>query len=490
MAVGSDGQPLRGEDGNITIVGAEDFLTTSQSGQGFAPPAFSGTAAGIELQGAQQRLAQAEADVAALERARLQARTDIERQKLADRAALARQKVSDAAAKVRQLISSVTSGLTAQIGEEGAFRRSLLGEVGAGARSQLEAGEAFRRNLLGEVGAGARSQLEGEEAFRRSLLGETGAGVRSELEQATARRGQSISAVLDTFRNLGELSTRPSDFVRLAFNAQGIQPPGETPTDTVRGRQQEFFQNQLGTANADPRSFADLFTSAREGIGGFGEAGNFADIFSQAREGIGGFGPAPDFTSLFRDAQRRIGGFQFGGHPQEEPGVIEMRRGRDGSFERAAIVGENKRPELVFGATEVIPNLSPSELRLLRAGGVGGAQFGLEGQGSANVFDFPSLREGAGTSPLFSGGFRTAAAGGVGAVTGAPALNPLDFTARRFKSLLPFQRELAFGRFGESIVDPNDPNKFLRAGIDPETALEIIRRQSLFGRAPAVTRFG
>ena len=392
------------------ILRVEDYLAATQAPP--APPVFSGTQAGLELQSQLRRQEQAEADAAALER-----------QGLADAAAAKRQEAADAAAKIRQLISTVGSGVQAQLGEAGAFRRGLLGEVGAGARS--------------------------------------------ELEQATQRRGQSIQAVLDTFRNLGELSARPSAFVRLAFNALGIQPPGETPTDLLRSRQQDFFQRQVGVANQAPTSFADLFTSTREGVGGFGPAPTFADLFGQARS--------------------RIGGFQFGGRPQEESGVIEMQRGRGGSFERAAIVGENQRPELVFGATEVIPNLSPSELRLLRQGGVGGAQFGTEGK--PNVFDFPQLREGAARAPLFSGGFTRAGAGGVGAVTRAPALNPLDFSAQRFTSLAPFEQELAFGRFGETIVDPVT-GRIQRAGIDRNTVLELIRRSSLFGSAPARSRFG
>lgn len=395
------------------VLNASQFLAATQGQQGFAPPVFSGTAAGIRLQAEQDRLRQAQADAAELDRQRLIERSATRRQQLADQAEAKRQVAADAAAKIRQLISTVGSGVQAQIGEEGAFRRSLVGEVGAGARS--------------------------------------------ELEQFTARRGQSIGAVLDTFRNLGELSSRPSDFVRLAFNAQGIQPPGETPTDTLIGRQQEFFENQTQAANLDPTSFGDLF--------------------SQARGDIGGFGPAPNFGESFRQARRRIGGFQFGGHPQAES--------RGGG--RAAIVGENQRPELVFGATEVIPNLSPSEVRLLRLGGVGGAQFGTEEE--ENVFDFPQLRPDAGVQPLFSGGFRRSGQGGVGAVTRAPALNPLDFSAQSFQSLLPFEQQLAVGRFGETIVDP-ETGDIRRAGIDPQTAFELIRRSSLFGNAPGLSRFG
>ncbi len=434
------GEPAKDKDGNLLIVGAEDFLTATQQFAPPAPPAFSGTPAGLQLQAELDRQTQAENNAALFER-----------QGLIEKAAAERQKASDAAAKIRQLISTVGSGVQAQLGEAGAFRRGLLGEVGSGARS--------------------------------------------ELEQATARRGQSITAILDTFRNLGDLSARPSDFVRLAFNAQGIQPPGATPTDTLIGQQQQFFQNQLGTANAAAQGFGDVFSTNREAIGGFGEPANFADLFSQARG--------------------QVGGFQFGGRPQEEAGVIEMRRSRGGAFERAAIeraaiVGENRQPELVFGATEVIPNLSPSEVRLLRQGGVGGAQFGevaspevLAGvsggpgrrltapqrDAEPNVFDFPTLQAGAGTSPLFGGGFTRAGAGGVGAVTRAPALNPLDFSAQRFSSLLPFEQQLALGRFGETIVNP-ETGAIQRAGIDPQTVLEMIRRSSLFGRAPAVPRFG
>ncbi len=269
--------------------------------------------------------------------------------------------------------------------------------------SRFQESEAFRR-VEAQLGTQrAIATFEANESFRRQVLSEIGAGARADISAFTTQRGQSIGAVQDTFARLSDLATQPSDFRRLAFNVEGIQPPGETPTDLLRQRMREFFQQQIGFAGQESESFADVFNRTRQQVGV----------------------PAP--TKL-----------QFGGKPKS----------------RVSITGE-KGPELVFDASRVIPNLSKSEMRALKAGGVGGKQFGGT---SSNLFTqeepfFSSIRRGEPQS------FSPAAFNTQG-VTASGFRPPSLPSLSQFSSLLPFQQQMLLGSFGEEVNRPN----FVRAG--------------------------
>lgn len=412
--------------------------------RGFAPPAFATTQAGIDHQFRLDMQRAAAGDEASMERLERQLEVDIQLAREGDAAAMERVRVQEM--------------------------------------------EAFKRSLMNAVAQGVMSERDAQEAFRRVMAEQAGAGARAEMGEFTTRRGQSIGAVQDTFGRLGQLASTPSDFLQLGFNAQGIQAPGSTPTDDVRSRMREFFQQQMDFAGQSPRSFADLFGETSQMVPD--EARSFADMFNEARG--------------------KVGGFEFGG---------KVDGGK--TPRSAAITGENGE-ELVLGTDmTVVPRLSSTELRMLRRGGVKGNQFGFggddpspdpdifpsieenrrrkrdqardealerarRGQGDS-VFDLPFLTPGH-EQPLFSGGFRRSAAGGVGQVTGLEAIDPLDFSMQSFRQLLPFQQQMMMSQFGENIVGPR--GETMRAGIDPATAFEIIRRSSLIGGTRAVSRFG
>src|SRR3972149_1505830 len=354
--------------------------------QGHAPPAFSTTQAGLSFQAAQDRALAAQGDSAAMDRL----------------------KFSEGEAWRRGEFAEAEAYKRAQLEAAEAFKRQLMGEVGAGVRSQMEAEAAFRNMLGGEAGAGARAELGELGSLLRAREALAGSGAEAGLGAFTTQRGQRIGAVQDTFSQLRDRAAAPSDFLRLAYNAQGIEAPGSTPTDTARAAMRDFFANQTAFANKAAPTFADLYGANRATIGGATTLPSWGDLFVQGRDRIGGFGPAPSFADMFNDARNRIGGFEFGGSPSVRPAT----------FRNAAITGEHGQPELVTGDNiNVTPNLSKGEMAMLKRGGVGGKVFGdepIRGAGT-NVFDVPSLLQ--------------------------------DFLRRR-----PVEQQMSPSQFGESIV--------------------------------------
>ena len=486
--------PITGPNGAVVgyfLPGTNTFLTPEEAQtlattgvwptdtptpQQFAPQAFGSTQQGFEANATLQRQLEAARNAASLEQ----------------------QRVGDAAALQRSQLNATTQQQIARLQESEAFRR-VQAQIGSDqAIAQFEASEQFRRQVLSEVGAGARAEIEQAGAFRRSLLSELGAGARGDVQAFTTQRGQSISAVQDTFNRLSDLATTPSDFRRLAFNVEGIQPPGSTPTDTLRDRMAQFFQQQLGFAGREPQTFGETFGGLQEQFP-IPEAESFSDVFNRTRQQVGV--PAP--TRL-----------QFGG-----------------SAKGAAIVGE-KGPELVFNPSNVIPNLSKGEMRALKKGGVRGAQFGTNSvssnvpqptqttpdqnefarqliQQGGNIFDLDRAKLGgrlptptepffntlrAGQSPAFSPSvFNTPG------VTASGFLAPDLPSLSQFNALLPFMREQLFGAFGENVFSAGqfasegfDPLTATpsRPGIDPASVLAAIRRFSPIGRTSPLTRFG
>lgn len=513
-------QPIRGPDGQTIgydvggqFVTPEQFQSLLASGafprepdRGFAPPAppaFSGTREGVQLRGDIEGDIQAQRDVGSLQR----------------------QQSADAAALQRTQLDNATRREISRLQESEAFRR-LEAEIGSDqAIARFEQSEAFRRQVLSEVGAGARAEIEQAGAFRRSLLGELGAGARADISAFTTQRGQSIGAVQDTFSRLGDLATRPSDFRRLAFNVGGIETPGATPTDTLRDRMAEFFQQQVDFTGREPVTFGETFGGLQEQFP-IPEAEGFGDVFNRTREQVGVPGPSQ---------------LQFGGRPKSN----------------AAITGERGKQELVVGSDfQVIPHLSKGEMQMLKRGGVGGAQFGSDPERrfrnimTSNIpnrptFDIPgpgrrvtsqfadslaprpiTFDQGArpSTSPVSqpvrptpSSGFPveepflSAIRSGQRPTFSPAAFNAPGFTTSGFRAprlpslqsfndLLPFQREMLLGAFGESVFSPEqmgmqgfDPltaRPGVRAGFDPASVLAAIRRFSPTGITSPLTRFG
>jgi len=398
--------------------------------------------------------------------------------------------------------------------QQGLIGEQQLAQIAAQAAGELElAGlnneAAMARQLAGEVGAGARTEMQERGARQRTLFGEMGAGARTQMETGTQRAIAAGQNVSDTFGRMATMMTDPSDYLKLAYNVQGMRPMTDTPTDIARQEMQQFYQGQTGLAGAPQQTFSDIFQPMRKSVG---TVGNYGDVFQRAR--------------------KKVGGFQFGGEPSSD----------------AAITGERGKPELVTGKDiEVTPNLSKVEIRALRLGGVGGKQFGGDmrsiplqqrerplpgttsepirdgGQqapfgsladilqrnreakqgtfggrqpitsaapagGRTNVFDIEQQRPGY-NAPLFSGGYGRAAAGGVGAASGLAGLNPLDYSVQGVNQMLPFEQQMLMGRFGESVIDPAT-GQVIRAGMDPASVLEMIRRSSWVGGAPTMARWG
>jgi hypothetical protein len=389
-----------------------------------------------------------------------------------------------------------------QMTQQGLIGEQQLAQIAAQAANDLElAGlnneAAMARQLAGEVGAGARAELGERGATQRSLFGEMGAGARTQMETGTQRAIAAGQNVSDTFARMAEMMTSPSDYLKLAYNVQGMRPMADTPTDIARQEQQKFYQSQTGLAGAPQQTFSSIFQPMRETV---------SDL--------------PSYGDLFQQGRKKVGGFQFGGRPSAG----------------AAITGERGKPELVTGKDiNVTPNLSKIEIRALRLGGVGGKQFGdvnlqerqrelsggkrmpiperyrqvlaqrqLNGSPAQsdsttvsapgaptapqNVFDIPQQRPGY-EAPLFSGGYGRAAAGGVGAASGLAGLNPLDYSVQGVNRMLPFEQQMLMGRFGESVIDPAT-GEVIRAGMDPASVLEMIRRSSWVGGAPTRARWG
>lgn len=446
-----------------TIAGTFSTGPFTPQPQTYAPPAYASTQAGMQYQsGIDQAL-----------------------QKLQDATTMAQQGLIG-----QQQLEQIQAQAIAQYGlqelmERSAFQRQMAGEVGAGVREQMGIAGQFRQGVMEQMGAGAQAELGEAGAFRRSLLGEIGAGARTQYEGELQRRLAAGEGMRETFGRLGEMMASPSDFLRLGYNVQGMQPMAGTPTDITRTEMQKFYGQQAGLAGQAMPSFQSIFDPMRSTLPG--QAG-FGDIYGRLQGYIPGAGSS--FADLFNRARSSVGGFQFGGRPTEK----STENGRS-----AAITGERGKPELVTGENlEVTPSLGKNEIRTLKLSGVGGSQFGNEQEkirqqreklrGPRNVFDVPFLRPGY-EAPAFSGGFREAAKGGRGAVTGLAPISPLDFSFQNLSQMLPFQRQMLMGRFGESVIDPAT-GKIKRAGIDPETAMEIIRRSSWIGGAPSMSRWG